>query len=331
MINTQTKDHTFKYQVLIRCFTYNHGHYIEDALKGFVMQETNFCFCAIVVDDCSQDNTAEIIKKYEREYPSIIKGLYLQENYNNRYEEKIELIKHWREDSKYEAFCEGDDYWTDPLKLQKEYDYLESHPEESLVYTDCNVFFQKENKLINSVFATGFFKPTYNYKDFFLERKYLAPCSWLYKIGDFTSIEIPSFVTDGTLFVAFNLLVEKKVGYLADTTCTYRVVRGSASHSNDLKKRYDYLKGVFLTEQHLLNYYSDLFTDEDVVYLYNRRYKGLIPFAIAMNDNELLTKIREFHVKDMGFRNRLMLYFANISLARHYIFRKLTASLQKGL
>ena len=69
------------YKVIIKCFTYNHQNYIEDALKGFVMQKTNFPFFAIVVDDFSTDSTVEIIKKYEEQYPNIIKGIYLQENY----------------------------------------------------------------------------------------------------------------------------------------------------------------------------------------------------------------------------------------------------------
>ena len=70
-----------EYTVLIHCTTYNHGQYIEDALKGFVMQKTNFPFCAIIIDDCSTDNNAEIIKSYAEKYPDIIKPILLGENH----------------------------------------------------------------------------------------------------------------------------------------------------------------------------------------------------------------------------------------------------------
>ena len=66
---------TQKYKVVIHCSTYNHEKYIEDALKGFIMQKTNFPFCAIVVDDCSTDGTADIVRKYAAKYPDIIKPI----------------------------------------------------------------------------------------------------------------------------------------------------------------------------------------------------------------------------------------------------------------
>lgn len=119
---------TKEYKVLIKCFTYNQEKYIEDALKGFVRQKTNFPFCALVVDDCSTDSTAEIIKQYELDYPDIIKGIYLPVNmYGNP--EKQNYIKPWEERAQYIAYCEGDDYWIDDYKLQRQVDFLDTHPE----------------------------------------------------------------------------------------------------------------------------------------------------------------------------------------------------------
>ena len=122
------------YMVLIRCFTYNHEAYIEDALKGFVMQKTNFPFVAVVVDDASTDRTADIIRKYEKEYPDIIKGVYLKENHYSQKKKKAPYIQPWRDRCKYEAICEGDDYWIDPLKLQKQVDFLERNNDYVLSY-----------------------------------------------------------------------------------------------------------------------------------------------------------------------------------------------------
>ena len=83
------------YKVVIRCLTFNQEKFIEDALKGFVRQKTNFPFCALIVDDCSTDGTAEIIKKYEAEYPNIIKGLYLPVNMYENPIRRILLIHGW--------------------------------------------------------------------------------------------------------------------------------------------------------------------------------------------------------------------------------------------
>jgi len=130
---------TQNYKVIIRCFTYNHEKYIEDALKGFIMQKTNFPFCAIVVDDFSTDKTAEIIKKYEEQYPDIIKGFYLQENYHSQKKKKAPLLNTWIERTNYIALCEGDDYWIDENKLQKQVEWLDLHPEYSMCCSDARV------------------------------------------------------------------------------------------------------------------------------------------------------------------------------------------------
>lgn len=325
------KEMSDKFQVLIRCFTFNHRPYIEDALKGFVMQKTSFKFCALIVDDCSTDETAAVIREYENKYPDIIKGIYLKENYYGRSKEKWELISPWRSVSKYEALCEGDDFWTDPYKLQKQFDFLESHPGKSLVYTNCNVFFHQEKKLYESVFSTGYFKPTLNYKDFLLEGKYLAPCTWFYKTEDYDVLSIPSFVTDGTLWLAFHLLVENKVGYLNDTTSTYRVVHGSASHSNDLSKRYKYLKGVFETEIFLLTEYKSFFSMEDRSCIYQKRYLDLLPFAVALNDEDVLHEIRTYKFNKIDWKYKMMMLLSNVPIARRYVYKKMEKSIQKGL
>lgn len=114
--------------VLILCMTYNHEHYLEDALKGFVMQKTDFPFVAVVIDDASTDGTAVLLKKYEEQYPDIIKAVYLSENHYSIGKSKLPYYKKWKDMAKYIAICEGDDCWTDPLKLQMQVDILEKNP-----------------------------------------------------------------------------------------------------------------------------------------------------------------------------------------------------------
>lgn len=130
----QNKDNQQPLMVTIRCIAYNQEKYIRDCLEGFVMQKTNFRFEAIVHDDASTDGTAAIIKEYAEKYPDIIKPILETENQYSKHDGSLQRIMDEACKGKYLAFCEGDDYWTDPLKLQKQVDFLESHPDCSLCF-----------------------------------------------------------------------------------------------------------------------------------------------------------------------------------------------------
>lgn len=142
-----------KYMVRITCMTYNHAPYITDAMNGFVMQRTDFPFVCIIIDDASTDGEPELIRKYVGEYFDLQETsiaydkdtdyghvtyarhktnkncffavVYLNENHYSQKKAKSPYLTEWL-DAKYVAFCEGDDFWTDSLKLQKEVDILES-------------------------------------------------------------------------------------------------------------------------------------------------------------------------------------------------------------
>ncbi len=128
--NTEPKSLTGEEQVVVSvvCNTYNHERYIRKALDGFVMQNTNFKYEVLVHDDASTDSTAEIIREYERMYPEIIKPIYQT---INQYSQGIAPgnFQFPRVKGKYIALCEGDDYWIDPCKLQKQFDAMEENPD----------------------------------------------------------------------------------------------------------------------------------------------------------------------------------------------------------
>lgn len=122
--------------VTIWCLCYNHESYIRQCLDGFVMQKTNFPFVAIVHDDASTDKSAEIIREYAERYPNIIKPIFETENqYSKGTLDHIMQEACKASECKYIALCEGDDYWIDPLKLQKQVDFLETHLEYGMCYT----------------------------------------------------------------------------------------------------------------------------------------------------------------------------------------------------
>lgn len=116
-------------KVSVVCTAYNHEHYLEKTLNGFISQKTDFPFEVLVHDDASTDHTADIIRKYAKQYPDIIKPIYQTENqYSKRVAITAKLLIPQAR-GEYFAFCEGDDYWTDPNKLQKQADYMDQHPE----------------------------------------------------------------------------------------------------------------------------------------------------------------------------------------------------------
>lgn len=147
----------------VRCMTYNHHAYIEDAMNGFTMQQTTFPFVCVIVDDASTDGEPDVILRYmndhfdlapesgarqwdtdearflyarHRQNPNCYFGIILlKTNYYSQRKSKEHLMTQWLSDVKYYALCEGDDYWTDSNKLQKQVDILEKDPQVMLVHT----------------------------------------------------------------------------------------------------------------------------------------------------------------------------------------------------
>lgn len=123
-----------QYTVIAVVITYNHAPYIEDALKGIIMQQVKFPFIVLILDDKSEDGTTDIIRTYEAQYPDLIKGFYFDENQFSQGKGTVERVIPWLGFTKYLALCDGDDYWTDPQKLQKQVDFMESNEDCTLCF-----------------------------------------------------------------------------------------------------------------------------------------------------------------------------------------------------
>ena len=234
--------------VAIRCITYNHEAYIRDALEGFIMQKTNFPFVAIVHDDASTDGTANIIREYAAKYPDIIKPIYETENQYSKHDGSLGRIMTAACESygaKYYALCEGDDYWTDPLKLQKQVDFLEKHSGYGLVYTLAKSYIEKEKRFKSDILGGDYD----NIDDMYLTNKivtlttcfrsdlyklYLAECN-TYPTGNLGDYPL-------WLFMASN----SKIHCIKEVTGTYRVLDVSASHFIDLHKELSFKLDAFI-------------------------------------------------------------------------------------
>lgn len=220
--------------VTVFCLTYNHEKYISQTLEGFVSQKTNFKFKVLVHDDASTDSTASIIREYEERYPDIILGIYQTEN---QYSKRVGITTNYitpRVTGKYVAMCEGDDYWFDQYKLQKQVDALESNPQ-------CHMCVHKTREIYENGEDTGKIFPDLERESGCIEqRDFLNICgtysfhtsSYMFRADEWKkyTLEPPAFrsacrVGDETYMLYFGQLAP--IYYIAETMSAYR--RGVAA------------------------------------------------------------------------------------------------------
>ena len=126
--------------------TYNHEPFIAKTIEGVLMQQVKFPIELIIAEDCSTDGTRAICQQYAEQYPDLIRLITSESNVGAVANERRAILA---ARGKYIAFCEGDDYWTDPLKLQKQVDFLESHPDYSVTFHRCKHFNVQTNEMVD--------------------------------------------------------------------------------------------------------------------------------------------------------------------------------------
>lgn len=229
---------TRELMVSIRCLVYNHEPYLRQCLDGFVMQQTNFRFEAIVHDDASTDGSAAIIREYAAKYPDIIKPIYEIENQFSKRDGSLRRIMNAHTHGKYVAMCEGDDYWTDPLKLQKQVDFLESHPDYSLCTHRFHVLTEETQELKED--WNGRFKDGLHFDiAHFIERTswVTQTLSLLYRRSDLNLDEYYRYKKSKDLTLVYHLL-RKGTGFLMpDFMGVYRKHKGGIWQGVDKAKQ----------------------------------------------------------------------------------------------
>lgn len=257
------------YKVAIHCQTFNHARFIEDMLKGIVMQKTEFPFIAVVIDDCSTDGNAEIIRKYEAEYPDIIKGIYLTENH---YSQQKSIWPYWgpyAESCEYLAICEGDDYWTDPLKLQKQVDLMDKHPEYTLCLHNAVALYMETGEKEYTQFGR-LEDRSYSAAEMIKEWQ-AATASFLYRAS---VLKAPLFgrIRDNKRLIISDIVLvtlcgqEGTIHAIPDTMCVYR--RHAEGFTMHMTPELNYRFGLFWKEcRHLFNpEYAPLFREKEIMY-----------------------------------------------------------------
>ncbi len=222
--------------VSICCLVYNHEEYLKQALDSFLMQKTTFPFEIIIHDDASTDNSANIIKEYTLKYPNLFKPLYQTENQKSKVKSGMNPRFNFpRAKGKYIAICEGDDYWTDPYKLEKQVNLLENNSH----LIACH-HWQKIAKYENGKYVEypapkeghGYLgKKTSDVKDIFLNKVRLKSRTLMFENLIDTSLFNSYFnnVAFGDVSLSFILGKYGDFGFIDEEMAVYRLTDKGAS------------------------------------------------------------------------------------------------------
>ena len=307
--------------VTIHCLVYNHEPYLRDCLEGFVMQQTNFPFVAIVHDDASTDGSAAIIREYEEKYPDIIKPIYETENQYSKRNGSLGRIMNAAIDAtgaKYIAFCEGDDYWTDPLKLQKQVDFMEVNPEYGLCYTDYNLYNGDGEVIEESCFVKSGKKIILTFEEHLFYQGYIAPMTWLYRRDLYNSFrdEMLKGVLDGTYVIALEFFARSKVAFMPITTAVHITHQGSASKPNSLAGIFKYRKSVYDTGVE----YAKRYTNNQwyISFIRHQEVQELYPLAVKLHNMDYIRWCREIDQEDSLIQLFIPQRIINLQSSRAY-------------
>jgi len=275
--------------VSIECITFNHEAYISAALEGFLMQKTNFSIEILVHDDASQDQTANIIRNYEKKYPGIILPIYQKEN---QFSKKVNITRNYqfpRVRGKYIAICEGDDYWTDPYKLQKQVDFLENNSDYGLVHCNFDKLYEKSGRIVHnaSINKSGLNLSKQDIFNGLLKNNYQIATLTVLARTEIISNAIHNIDVSGYLMDDLPTWLEMaqntKFHYIDNSVGVYRKVQGSASNDKNTYRAF------IESEQRIrLDFTKKYSTPIEIKYKLQRAYsKSLLLNAFYSKDQQL--------------------------------------------
>lgn len=245
--------------VSVCMITFNHKKYISEAIEGVLMQKTNFSFEMVIGEDCSTDGTREIVFDYAKKYPNIIRVITSEKNVGmiNNLNRTLAACT-----GKYIALCEGDDYWTDPLKLQKQVDFLEENPDYGLVHGDCHFYYQDKDTWEYNANANLTNKnDIIDKKDLFyrlIDANYkIRTATVLFRRKLFENLSknnIEFLMGDTPLWLDLSQMTKFK--YFDEVFAVYRILSNSASRSKNKKKQYRFNLSMAEMRIHYSNKYN---------------------------------------------------------------------------
>lgn len=229
--------------VSICMITFNHELYIEQAINGVLIQKCNFKFELVIGEDNSTDNTLSIIENIQKKYPNTIKILKQEKNIG-AIPNLFETLSHC--DGKYIAFCEGDDFWLDPYKLQKQIDFLETHTDYSLCFHDALVFWEDKShipyyfckKLTSNIFSIN---DILNNKWFIPSASMVFPKEFIFPLPKWFKL-----IYNGDFALQLILAHKGKIHYINRLMSAYH--KNATGFSNTMKRKQIYKNKINLLE-----------------------------------------------------------------------------------
>ena len=297
--------------VSICTLVYNHEPYLRECFDGILMQKTNFTFEVLVHDDASIDNSAAIIREYTAKYPNVFKPIYQTENqYSRRVKVSVTYL-YPRAKGKYIAFCEGDDYWTDPLKLQKQVDFLESHPDYVMCSHRFKVFKQDENLVEADWYGDIPEGVHYDLNSLIHGNWYTQPLTLVYRLDALNMNEYMKYPNAKDTTLCFYLLKKGKGYMMSDVMGVYRIHSGGiwskTSVQNKVSAEFKNRIGIYEIEQ-----------SYEAAFFVRRLFMHWIPRSWLLQNRKLLMKSLRIVSKHFGFSSTVKMiswrFFLNKSI-----------------
>lgn len=266
-----------KPRVSVWMTTFNHESFISTAIESVLMQQTSFRIELVIGEDCSTDRTREILLNYKKRYPELIVLVLAVKNQGMMRNAINTSLKCTGE---YIAILEGDDYWTDPLKLQKQVEFLDSNQDYGLVWTDVDFYSQSTGNFKRAVFKNNMLPVVTSFKETLINKPFFAPPTWLFR-REFLPTGIEDYC-DGTFAMVLDMFACSKIKFMNVVTATYRQLEESASHSKNLLKRYNFLNGVYRIQKEYVKKYN--VSEEIGAEIDTKHFRAAFPYSVILKD-----------------------------------------------
>lgn len=243
-------------KVSIICTNYNKGDWVREAMDSFLNQKTNFDFEIIIIDDASTDHSYEIIQEYQNKFPEKVRTF--------RNEVNLGITRTWKkvcQEAKghYIARCDSDDFWTDPLKLQKQVDLLDASTDSLWSNTEFDMVDLDGNLIQKDAFANKALPLIDSYEEMLVMKGMTMASTWLVDTAlmQDVSAQISDTAADDTFELQLELFKRTKISFLSDSTTVYRMNLGSDSKPMTLETAERRFTGILDSQIKYLNKYPD--------------------------------------------------------------------------
>ena len=243
-------------KVSIICTNYNKGDWVREAMDSFLNQKTNFDFEIIIIDDASTDHSYEIIQEYQKKFPEKVRTF--------RNEVNLGITRTWKKvcqeaKGQYIARCDSDDFWTDPLKLQKQVDLLDASTDSLWSNTEFDMVDLDGNLIQKDAFANKALPLIDSYEEMLVMKGMTMASTWLVDTAlmQDVSAQISDTATDDTFELQLELFKRTKISFLSDSTTVYRMNLGSDSKPMTLETAERRFTGILDSQIKYLNKYPD--------------------------------------------------------------------------